>query len=106
MGGGRSSDTTDPLGSDRVGRTPQSRNAPRFLMTQSGVEVVQAPELSNNAGPLWLAVEAFDLTSFEFEDVAARGVHLPTRGRQLSKGKLQRAIVGALQGQLHHDDIA
>src|SRR5467141_2601061 len=77
-----------------------------FSVTQSGVEVVQDPELSKDDRPLWVAVEAFDLAVFEFEHVAARGVHLLTRGRQLAKGKLQRAIVGALQGQLHDDDIA
>src|SRR5882724_7324980 len=77
-----------------------------FSVTQSGVEVVQDPELSKDDRPLWVAVEAFDLAVFEFEHVAARGVHLLARGRQLAKGKLQRAIVGALQGQLHDDDIA
>src|ERR1700674_2034875 len=77
-----------------------------YSVTQSGVEVVQDPELSKDDRPLWIAVEAFDLAVFEFEHVAARGVHLLSRGRQLAKGKLQRAIVGALQGQLHHDDIA
>ena len=79
---------------------------PRFSVTQSSVEVVQDPELSKDDRPLWVAVEAFDLAAFEFEHVAARCVHLLTCGRQLAKGKLQRAIVGALQGQLHHDDIA
>jgi hypothetical protein len=48
----------------------------------------------------------FDLAVFDFEHVAARGVYLLTCGRQLAKGKLQPAIVSALQGQLHHDDIA
>ena len=75
-------------------------------MLQSGVEILQDPELSKDDRPFWIAVEAFDLAVFEFEYVAARGVHLLTRGRQLAKGKLQRAIVGALQRQLHHDDIA
>jgi hypothetical protein len=69
-----------------------------FSLTQSGVEVVQDPELSKDDRPLWVAVEAFDLAVFEFEHVAARGVHFLTRGRQLAKGKLQRAIVGTLQG--------
>ena len=77
-----------------------------FSVTQSGVEVVQDPELSKDDRPLWVAVEAFDLAVFEFEHVAAGGVHFLTRGRQLAKGKLQRAIMGALQGQLHPDDIA
>src|SRR6266436_823445 len=77
-----------------------------FSVTQSGVEVVQDPELSKDDRPLWVAVEAFDLAVFEFEEVAARRVHLLTCGRQLPKGKLERAMVGALQGQLHHDDIA
>ena len=76
------------------------------LATQSGVEVVQDPELSKDDRTLWVAVEAFDLATFEFEHVAARCVHFLTRGGQLAKGKLQRAIVGALQRQLHHDDIA
>jgi hypothetical protein len=70
-----------------------------FSMTQSGVETVQDPELSKDDRPLRVAVEALDLAVFEFEHVAARGVHLLTRGRQLAKGKLQRAIVGALQGR-------
>jgi len=78
----------------------------KFSVTQSGVEVVQDPELSKDDRPLWVAVEALDLAVFDYEHVAARGVHLLTRGRKLAKGKLQRAIVGALQGQLHHDDIA
>src|SRR5580704_17304684 len=81
-------------------------DVPRFSVTQSGVEVVQDPELSKDDRPLRIAVEAFDLAVFEYEHVAARSVHLLTRGTQLAKGKLQRAIVGALQGQLHHDDIA
>jgi hypothetical protein len=51
------------------------------------VEVVQDPELSKNDRPLW-------------------GVRLLTGGRQLPKEKLERAIVGALQGELHYDDIA
>jgi hypothetical protein len=80
------------------------RSTHTFSVTQSGVEVVQDPELSKDDRPLWVAVEAFDLAAFEFEHVAARCVHLLTRGRQLAKGKLQRAIVGALQSQLHHDD--
>src|SRR6516164_7549193 len=74
--------------------------------TQSGVEVVQDAELSKDDRPLWVAVEAFDLAVFEFEHVATRCVHLLTSGRQFAKGKLERATVGALQGQLHHDDIA
>jgi hypothetical protein len=37
-----------------------------FSVTQSGVEVVQAPELSKDDRPLWLSVEAFDLAVFEF----------------------------------------
>jgi hypothetical protein len=57
-----------------------------FSVTQSGVEVVQDPELSKDDRPLWVAVEAFDLAVFEFEHVTARGVHLLTRGRQLAKG--------------------
>ena len=69
-----------------------------FSVTQSGVEVVQDPELSKDDRPLWVAVEAFDLAVFEFEHVAARGVHFLTRGRQLAEGKLQWAIVGTLQG--------
>ena len=73
----------------------------RFSVTQSSIEVVQDPELSKDDRPLWVAVEAFDLAVFEFEHVAARCVHLLTRGRELAKGKLQRAIVGALQSQLH-----
>ena len=40
------------------------------------------------------------------EHVAARRIHLLTRGGQLAKGKLHRAIVGALQSQLHHDHIS
>jgi len=52
-----------------------------FSVTQSGVEVVQDPELGKDDRPLWVAVEAFDLAVFEFEHVAARGVHLLTRGR-------------------------
>jgi len=67
-------------------------------VSQSCVQVVQDPELSKDDRPLWVAVEAFDLAVFEFEHVAARGVHSLTRGRQLAKGKLQRAIVGTLQG--------
>src|SRR6266568_5535271 len=55
-----------------------------FSVTQSGVEVVQDPELSKDDRPLWVAVGAFDLAVFEFEHVAARGVHLLTRGRQLA----------------------
>src|SRR4029077_2742843 len=82
------------------------RSMHTFSVTQSSVEVVQDPELSKDDRPLWVAVEAFDLAAFEFEHVAARCVHFPTRSRQLTKGKLQRAIVGALQGNLHHDDIA
>ena len=67
-------------------------------MTQSGVEVVQDPELSKDDRPFWVAVEAFDFAVFEYEHVAARGVHLLARGGQLAKGKLQRAIVRTLQG--------
>ena len=78
----------------------------RFSATQSGVEVIQDPKLGKDDRSLWIAVEAFDLAVFEFEHVAARCVHFLTRGRQLAKGKLQGAIVGALKGQLHHDDIA
>jgi hypothetical protein len=48
-------------------------------VTQSGVEVVQDPELSKNDRPLWVAVEAFDLAVFEFEHLAARG-GLPVAG--------------------------
>ena len=44
-------------------------------MIQSGVEIVQDPELSKNDRPLWVAVEALDLAVFEFEHVTARGVH-------------------------------
>jgi putative transposase len=54
----------------------------------------------------WAPVEAFDLAVYEFEHVTARGVHFLTREGQFAKGKLQRAIVRALQSQLHHDDIA
>src|ERR1700719_167508 len=78
----------------------------RFSATQSGVEVIQDPKLSKDDRPLRVAIEAFDLAVFEFEHVAARCVHFLTRGGQLAKRKLQRAIVGTLQGQLHHDDIA
>jgi hypothetical protein len=78
----------------------------RRTSPKSSVEVVQDPELSKDDRPLWVSVEAFDLAVFEFEHVAARCVHLLTCGRQLAKGKLQRAIVGALQSQLHHNDIA
>src|ERR1700692_1524766 len=74
-------------------------------VTQSGVEVVQDPELSKDDRPLWVAIKAFDLAVFDFEHVAARGVHFLTRGGQLAEGKLQRAIVGALQGQLHYDNV-
>ena len=76
-----------------------------FLVTQSGVEVVQDPKLSKDDRPLWVAIEAFDLAVFEFEHVAARCVYLLTRGWQLAKGKLQWAVVVALQGQLHYNDI-
>src|SRR6202047_3102620 len=78
----------------------------RFSVTQSSIEVVQDPELSKDDRPLWVAVEAFDLAVFEFEHVAAgASICLPVAGSS-PKGKLQRAIVGALEGQLHHDDIA
>src|SRR5258707_9552057 len=43
-------------------------------VTQSGVEVVQDPELSKDDRPLWVAVEAFDLAVFEYEHVTARGI--------------------------------
>src|SRR6266403_2253873 len=69
-----------------------------FSVTQSSVEVVQDPELSKDDRRLWVAIEAFDLAVFEFENVAARGVHFLARSTQLAKGKLQRAIVGTLQG--------
>src|ERR1700730_9825160 len=70
--------------------------AREFSVSQSSVEVVQDPELSEDDRPLRVAVEAFDLAVFEYEHVAARGVHLLARGGQLAKGKLQQAIVGAL----------
>jgi hypothetical protein len=50
------------------------------------------PELSKNDRPLRVAVEEFDLAVFEFEHVAARGVHLLTRSRELAKGKLHREL--------------
>src|SRR5882724_10491560 len=43
-----------------------------FSVAQSGVEVVQDPELGKDDRPLRVAVEAFDLAVFEFEHVAAR----------------------------------
>jgi hypothetical protein len=60
----------------------------RWSMRQGGIEVVQDAQLSKDDRPLWVAIETFDLAVFEFEDVAARGVHLFTCSGQLAKGKL------------------
>jgi hypothetical protein len=68
-----------------AGASPYWLAAFEFSVTQSGVEVVQDPKLSKDDRPLWVAVEAFELAVFEFEHVAARCVHLLTRGRQLGR---------------------
>ena len=65
---------------------------------QSGVEVIQNSELSKDDRAFRVTVKAFDLAVFDYEHVAARSVHLFTRGMQLAKRKLKRAVMGALQG--------
>jgi hypothetical protein len=75
-------------------------------MAQSGIEVVQDPELSQNDDPSGQQSKRLILPSSSSKTSQhGASICLP-RGRPLAKGKLHRAIVGALQATLHHDDIA
>jgi hypothetical protein len=74
--------TLDPC---ECGGIPWIRRA-ALSLDECGFEVGQDSELSEDDRPFRVAIEVFDLAVFQFEHVAARGVHLLSRRGQLAEG--------------------